>query len=236
MGGGGSKPSPTATDTLTTTMTTRVPVPIAGQMPLTAKILSMASPSLHTQAPKSKTNASSSLPTQRSSQQPTVPRPPAHVSWSSPSLSQLRRALTSSTEQATGKLIKADHDPRPHIAYSHADHHLRNILGHLDCSISHPPSPSPQIAACAWTIGHYPSSELANLTNSWITTSADSSATILPTITDKSGRNAQAFVNVAYTRDVYVTKWSDDAVRVCGLARTWKVVATWMVMVVVIVM
>ena len=97
----------------------------------------------------------------------------------------------------------------------------RNILGQLDCSISQ----SPQTAACAWTVGSYPSSEVANLAKSWITTPAASSVTILPTITDISSQSSQAFVNVAYQEDYYVTLWSGSPARGAGLAVFWAVVA-----------
>jgi hypothetical protein len=165
----------------------------------------------------------SRLPTQPYSQRATVQRPPAHVSLSSPSPSQLLRALTSSTDQATGRLglwaarltLVVQNPPKLILVSP------RNILGQLDCSISQ----SPQTAACAWTVGSYPSSEVANLAKSWITTPAASSVTILPTITDISSQSSQAFVNVAYQEDYYVTLWSGSPARGAGLAVIWAVVA-----------
>ena len=74
-------------------------------------------------------------------------------------------------------------------------------------------------------MGSYPSSEVADLTKSWITTPAASSVTILPTITDISRHNVQAFVNVAYQEDIYVTQWSGSLVRGAGLNVMWAVVA-----------
>ena len=66
---------------------------------------------------------------------------------------------------------------------------------------------------------------MANLTKSWITTPAASSATILPTITDISRHSLQAFVNVAYQEDVYVTYWSGSPARGAGLDVMSAVVA-----------
>lgn len=66
---------------------------------------------------------------------------------------------------------------------------------------------------------------MANLTKSWITTPAASSVTILPTITDISTNNVQAFVNIAYQEDIYVTQWSGSLARGAGLDVMWAVVA-----------
>lgn len=62
-------------------------------------------------------------------------------------------------------------------------------------------SGSPQTAACAWTVGSYPSLEIQNLSNSWITTPAASSAIFSPTIVDSGPyiNGVQAFVDINVT-------------------------------------
>lgn len=104
------------------------------------------------------------------------------------------------------------------------------MLGQLDCSMSL----SPQTAECAWTVGSYASSELANLTESWITTSAASSATVRPTITDEVKHDMQAFVNVVYTEEYYVTEYSDGAAGGAGVAGIWAKTAAVMMVVILL--
>lgn len=68
-------------------------------------------------------------------------------------------------------------------------------------------SRSPRTAKCAWTVGSYPSSALANLTNNWITDPARNSVTAFPALTDDDSQTAtaQVFVDVIYTKEYYVT-------------------------------
>jgi hypothetical protein len=67
-------------------------------------------------------------------------------------------------------------------------------------------SQSPRTAECAWTVGSYPSSALANLTNNWITDPARNSVTAFAALTDDDSQTAQVFVDVIYTKDYYVTE------------------------------
>jgi hypothetical protein len=67
-------------------------------------------------------------------------------------------------------------------------------------------SQSPRTAECAWTVGSYPSSALANLTNNWITDPARNSVTAFAALTDDDSQTAQVFVDVIYTQDYYVTE------------------------------
>jgi len=69
------------------------------------------------------------------------------------------------------------------------------VLGQLDCAVSG----SPSTAACEYTIGDYPQSELTNLRNSWITTSAPSSLTSASTFTDGQMLATQVFTEVTVT-------------------------------------
>ena len=67
-------------------------------------------------------------------------------------------------------------------------------------------SQSPRTAECAWTVGSYPSSALANLTNNWIIDPARNSVTAFAALTDDDSQTAQVFVDVIYTKDYYVTE------------------------------
>ena len=208
MGGGGSKPVPTETQTHTTTLTTRVPLPIAGYLPMTGTIQARASLNLHS-PPSPTTNTPYRTPKPSSPSVTARPLPPA-VSSLTLSPSPLRRAHSSSAGSITGTYAPC-HSPFPN---SRLTLPFRNILGELDCWLTSEyaqVSESTQTAACAWTVGSYASSELANLTESWITTKAESSVVVRPTITD--AKNEKGFVGVQWTEDVYVTKWSDGAVR-----------------------
>ncbi|KAK5946691.1 hypothetical protein PMZ80_000834 [Knufia obscura] len=76
------------------------------------------------------------------------------------------------------------------------------ILGQFDCKISggsDGDSGSPSTAACAMTIGDYPQSELEDLTKSWISTPAASSASLTATFTDGDVLATQAFTDVTIT-------------------------------------
>lgn len=71
----------------------------------------------------------------------------------------------------------------------------REVLGQLDCQIWG----VPQTAACAWTVGEYPSSEMLNLASSWITTPAASSATVTADFTDGAAYPTGGFASVNVT-------------------------------------
>ncbi|KAJ9501139.1 hypothetical protein H2202_003697 [Exophiala xenobiotica] len=84
-----------------------------------------------------------------------------------------------------------------------------NILGQLDCAIDG----AYTYAQCAWTMGSYPSTEMANLAKSWVTTPAASSVTIWPTIyAEGDGVSSSGFVGVAYTSTYHVTNYTTSLV------------------------
>jgi hypothetical protein len=58
-------------------------------------------------------------------------------------------------------------------------------------------------------MGSYPSTEIANLANSWVTTSAASSVTISPTIyVGGDGVSSSGFVDVAYSSTYHSTHYT----------------------------
>ncbi|KIW31287.1 uncharacterized protein PV07_02947 [Cladophialophora immunda] len=99
-----------------------------------------------------------------------------------------------------------------------------NILGQLDCAIDG----AHTYAQCAWTMGSYPSTEMANLANSWVTTSAASSVTISPTIyAEGDGVSSSGFVGVAYTSKYLITNYTTSHVTSYSTYYVTNYMTTW---------